>query len=77
MRLASVCGTTGVSDSDFGHDDENGRYVQYEMTFPFNLFSACPALSLPSGFSSGGLPSRLPSCASWRPANSGLPRWFS
>jgi Asp-tRNA(Asn)/Glu-tRNA(Gln) amidotransferase A subunit family amidase len=50
---------TGVSDSDFGHDDENGRYCQYEMTFPFNLFSACPALSMPSGFSSGGLPTAV------------------
>ena len=50
---------TGVSDLDFGHNDEQGRYYQYEMTFPFNLFSACPAMSMPSGLSSGGLPTAV------------------
>ena len=50
---------TGVTDLDYGYDDANGRYCQYEMTFPFNLFSACPALSMPSGFSAGGLPTAV------------------
>ncbi|MFO1056791.1 MAG: amidase [Dongiaceae bacterium] len=50
---------TGVSDGDFGFDDAAGRYHQYEMTFPFNLFSACPALSMPSGFAASGLPTAV------------------
>ncbi len=51
--------SVGTSDLDFGHDDARGRYHHYEMTFPFNLFSACPALSMPSGFSSSGLPTAV------------------
>ena len=47
---------TGASDFDYGHDDADGRYHQFEMTFPFNLISPCPALSVPSGFTCEGLP---------------------
>jgi Asp-tRNA(Asn)/Glu-tRNA(Gln) amidotransferase A subunit family amidase len=50
---------TGASDADFGFEDAQGRYHQYEMTFPFNLFSACPALSMPSGFTAAGLPTAI------------------
>ncbi len=49
----------GTSDLDWGDTDAKGRYHQYEMTFPFNLFSACPALSMPSGFSSTKLPTAI------------------
>jgi aspartyl-tRNA(Asn)/glutamyl-tRNA(Gln) amidotransferase subunit A len=44
---------TGLSDLDFGTTDSQGRFQQYEMTFPFNVFSPCPALSVPSGFANG------------------------
>ena len=46
----------GVSDYDFGHARADGKYVQVEMTFPFNMLSACPVASVPSGFSADGLP---------------------
>jgi len=46
----------GTSDYDFGYDRADGKYVQVEMTFPFNMLSACPAASVPAGFSAGGLP---------------------
>ena len=49
----------GVDDYDFGFDDEEGRFHQYEMTFPFNIMAPCPALSVPSGFTRSGLPTGL------------------
>jgi Asp-tRNA(Asn)/Glu-tRNA(Gln) amidotransferase A subunit family amidase len=33
--------------------------VQFEMTFPFNMISPLPALSIPSGFTAAGLPTGL------------------
>ena len=45
--------STGLSDLDFGTTDSEGRFHQYEMTFPFNVFSPCPAISVPSGFADG------------------------
>jgi Asp-tRNA(Asn)/Glu-tRNA(Gln) amidotransferase A subunit family amidase len=44
---------TGLTDLDFGTTDAEGRFHQYEMTFPFNVFSPCPAISVPSGFAEG------------------------
>lgn len=44
---------TGLTDLDFGTTDAEGRFHQYEMTFPFNVFSLCPAISVPSGFADG------------------------
>ncbi len=43
------------TEADFGHDDENGKFCHYEMTFPFNMLTL-PALSVPSGFTGSGLP---------------------
>ena len=63
---ALICPTTsqpappvGASEDDFAGIDETGRYHHYEMTFPFNMISACPALSVPSGFTAAGLPTGL------------------
>ena len=49
----------GATEDDFAGIDADGRYHHYEMTFPFNMISACPALSVPSGFTAAGLPTGL------------------
>jgi len=60
---ALLCPTTavpaplvGTSDYDYGWERKDGKYVQVEMTFPFNMISACPAASVPAGFTAEGLP---------------------
>ncbi len=42
--------------------DGQGRLLQRDMTEPFNLVSQCPVLSVPSGFTSGGLPTAISIC---------------
>lgn len=42
--------------------DEEGRLVTRYMTEPFNLVGQCPVLSVPSGFTSGGLPTAVSIC---------------
>ena len=69
----------GTTDPDWGHLDEQGRYVQFEMTFPFNMVSALPALSIPSGFTDEGLAHGLadrrpPARRALRPAAGQAPR---
>jgi Asp-tRNA(Asn)/Glu-tRNA(Gln) amidotransferase A subunit family amidase len=49
----------GSTEADFAGIDADGRYHHFEMTFPFNMISACPALSVPSGFTAAGLPTGL------------------
>lgn len=44
------------SDSDFDRVDDDGRYHGLDMTCPFNSTGQCPALSVPAGFTSEGLP---------------------
>ena len=44
------------SDSDFDWVDDDGRYHGLDMTCPFNSTGQCPALSVPAGFTSEGLP---------------------
>jgi Asp-tRNA(Asn)/Glu-tRNA(Gln) amidotransferase A subunit family amidase len=34
-------------------------YVQWQLCYPFNLVPECPVASVPSGFSSSGLPTGL------------------
>lgn len=42
-----------LTDDAFGHDLPDGRFCSLDMTAPFNLVSACPALSLPVGLAEG------------------------
>lgn len=66
---ALICPTLAVSslaaDHDEGGDDLriNGRpvtnYLGWAMTYPFNLMAWCPALSIPSGFGDGNMPTGL------------------
>ena len=46
----------GGREEDLDWDDAQGRYHGYDLTSPFNFVSQCPVLSVPSGFTSGGLP---------------------
>jgi Asp-tRNA(Asn)/Glu-tRNA(Gln) amidotransferase A subunit family amidase len=46
----------GLSDSDYFHVDDKGRYHALDFTSAWNLVSPCPALSLPAGFTRDGLP---------------------
>ena len=49
----------GRSDGDYCYTDADGRYRGFDMTSVFNFVSQCPALSVPSGFTSAGLPTGL------------------
>ncbi|MBE9554225.1 MAG: amidase [Proteobacteria bacterium] len=44
------------SDSNYDRVDKAGRYHALDMTSVFNNVAQCPALSVPAGFTSGGLP---------------------
>ncbi len=43
-------------DSDYDWNDDQGRYHGIDMTAAFNYTGQCPALSVPAGFTSAGLP---------------------
>ncbi len=57
--MALPAPAVGTGDDAFGDDDEEGHFQHYEMTFPFNMISPCPALSIASGFTAAGLPTSL------------------
>jgi Asp-tRNA(Asn)/Glu-tRNA(Gln) amidotransferase A subunit family amidase len=44
------------SDTNYDRVDEAGRFHALDMTSIFNNVAQCPALSVPAGFTSGGLP---------------------
>jgi Asp-tRNA(Asn)/Glu-tRNA(Gln) amidotransferase A subunit family amidase len=46
-------------DTEFTEVDGEGRFHGLDMTALFNNVSQCPALSVPSGFTSDGLPTGL------------------
>jgi len=64
-----ICPTLAVPavKADHKNDDPdftiNGKkisaYIQWAMTYPFNLMSQCPVASIPSGFASSGVPTGL------------------
>jgi len=60
---ALLCPTTAIpapaaelTDADFGATDAAGRFHGFDMTGPFNLVAPLPVLSVPCGWSAGGLP---------------------
>jgi Asp-tRNA(Asn)/Glu-tRNA(Gln) amidotransferase A subunit family amidase len=60
---ALICPTTpvpappnGTPEHEFEFTDGDGRYHCLDMTAPFSFFGQCPALSVPAGFTQGGLP---------------------
>ncbi|MGF7161661.1 Asp-tRNA(Asn)/Glu-tRNA(Gln) amidotransferase A subunit family amidase [Rhodoligotrophos appendicifer] len=55
-RPVSLASHNDSTESGF---DARGRYRGGTMTSPFNLVSQCPVLSVPSGFTSDGLPTGL------------------
>lgn len=66
---ALVCPTLAVPaiKAEHRNDDPdftiNGKpidaYLQWALTYPFNLLSQCPVASVPSGFSSSGVPTGM------------------
>jgi len=46
-------------DSIYYRDRGDGLYYGLDMTGQFNLFGPCPALSVPAGWTKGGLPMGL------------------
>ncbi|WOS66035.1 amidase [Sinorhizobium fredii] len=58
--LCPTCAVTapGIADTydDYVSDSAAGRYRGLDMTCPFNLVPQCPAISVPIGFASDGLP---------------------
>jgi amidase len=64
-----ICPTLGVPSVKAEHDvtdpdfKVNGRkvdaYLEWCMTWPFNMMSRCPVMSVPSGFASSGVPTGL------------------
>lgn len=57
VRLSAPAAS--LNDRNLGAIDSKGRYHGLDMTAPFNLIGRCPALSIPSGATSAGLPSGL------------------
>ncbi len=54
--MAVTAPPVGGKDTDYGTDDAQGRYRALDLTSVFNFVSQCPALSVPAGFTSDGLP---------------------
>jgi len=64
-----VCPTLAVPAiaAEHANDDRNFRingepvdaYLQWALTYPFNILSQCPAMSVPSGFASSGVPTGM------------------
>ncbi len=48
-----------LRDGDFDGEDAEGRYCGMDLTAIFNLVSACPVASVPSGLSDEGLPTGM------------------
>jgi len=46
-------------DPDYYRADEQGRFCGLYMTYPFNFLHQCPALAVPSGVTTAGLPTSL------------------
>lgn len=54
--MARPAPSVDLSDADFDRTDHDGRYDGLDMTCPFNFVPQCPALSVPVGITSDGLP---------------------
>jgi amidase/aspartyl-tRNA(Asn)/glutamyl-tRNA(Gln) amidotransferase subunit A len=64
--ICPTCGTRGFKAGDdyVGYGPEVGGrtlefYLEALMTPPFNVFSRCPVLSVPSGFANNGVPTGI------------------
>lgn len=57
--MALTAPAIGGKDSDYDSDDDAGLYKGLDMTCPLNFVSQCPVITVPSGFSSEGLPTGL------------------
>lgn len=60
LAVPSVKADQDLTDPDF---KVNGRkvdgYLEWCMTYPFNMMSRCPVMSVPSGFAKSGVPTGL------------------
>ena len=63
--LCPTVGTTSIGadcrdwENPVAVDGRQASVQQVVMTFPFNVFSRCPALSMPSGIAPDGVPTGL------------------
>ena len=60
--MAQPAAAVTAKASESSHLDPDGRLHSRFMTEPFNLVGQCPVLSVPSGFTSDGLPTALSIC---------------
>jgi Asp-tRNA(Asn)/Glu-tRNA(Gln) amidotransferase A subunit family amidase len=54
--MAHPAPKVGGKDTEYDWTDEQGRFHGLDITSVFNFVSQCPALSVPAGFTKGGLP---------------------
>jgi Asp-tRNA(Asn)/Glu-tRNA(Gln) amidotransferase A subunit family amidase len=54
--MAHPAPKVGGKDTEYDWMDDEGRYHGLDVTSVFNFVSQCPALSVPAGFTQGGLP---------------------
>jgi Asp-tRNA(Asn)/Glu-tRNA(Gln) amidotransferase A subunit family amidase len=54
--MAHPAPKVGGKDTEYDWMDEQGRFHGLDVTSVFNFVSQCPALSVPAGFTKGGLP---------------------
>ena len=54
--MAHPAPKVGGKDTEYDWVDEQGRFHGLDVTSVFNFVSQCPALSVPAGFTEGGLP---------------------
>lgn len=57
--MARAAPDKGAPSSDFAHVDAEGRLHGLDMTSVLNMVAQCPALSVPSGMTSDGLPTAV------------------
>jgi Asp-tRNA(Asn)/Glu-tRNA(Gln) amidotransferase A subunit family amidase len=54
--MAQAARPVGEDDAQWMGEDAQGRYLGLDLTAQFNFVSPCPALSVPAGWTSDGLP---------------------
>src|SRR5690606_7588221 len=60
LAVPSVNADQDLTDPDFAVNGVKiDAYLDWCMTYPFNMLSRCPVMSVPSGFAGNGVPTGL------------------